>query len=100
MATRHKQTTMTARADVTAVAEVMGHAAARLSAHALQAEEKSGQRRTRPAAGQDLTVAGAQQRPHRPGVLAPDHGPTDRKNDPLSAEYPPCLKSRRETLSA
>lgn len=26
MATRHKQTTMTARADVTAVAEVMGHA--------------------------------------------------------------------------
>lgn len=27
------------------------------------------------------------------------HGPTDRKNDPLSAGYPPCRKSRRETSS-
>ena len=69
-------------ADVKAVAEVMGHADACLSAHALQAAETSGQCRARTETRQDLTVAGALQRPHRPGVLAPDHGPTDRKKRP------------------
>nr|DAL11785.1 MAG TPA_asm: hypothetical protein [Caudoviricetes sp.]DAV68268.1 MAG TPA: hypothetical protein [Caudoviricetes sp.] len=38
-------------------------------------------------------MAGARQRPHRPGVTAPDHGPTRRRQ--LRAEYPPVYGSQR-----
>lgn len=61
-------------ADVKAVAEVMGrphHAAACLSAHALQDKEKSGQRRTRPEAGQDLTSGGGVAAPPPTGLTSP-----------------------------
>ena len=36
-----------------------------------------------------MTVAGARQRPHRPGVTAPDHGPT--REGESRAEYPPTV---------
>ena len=59
---------------------------ASISTRALQAEEESGQRRTRPAAGQDLTVAGAL------------HTPPPARQGPYRTTAPQAEDSRLQSI--